>query len=102
MAVYSILRARGISVPEEVSVVGYDDHRLITETLYPPLTTAELPYSAMGARAAQVLLDLLSDPVRNSTGTIRVSGQVMTRGSLVAPRKTSGANIINLTGRTER
>ena len=33
-----------------------DDHRLITETLYPPLTTAELPYSAMGARAAQVLL----------------------------------------------
>ena len=102
MAVYSILRSRGISVPEEVSVVGYDDHRLITETLYPPLTTAELPYSAMGVRAAQVLLDLLSDPESKTSDTIRVSGQVIPRGSLVAPRKTSGTNIINLKGRNER
>ena len=52
MAVYSIPRSRGVAVPEQVSVVGYDDHRLISETLYPALTTAELPYSAMGARRA--------------------------------------------------
>lgn len=102
MAVYSILRSRGVSVPEEVSVVGYDDHRLISETLYPPLTTAELPYSAMGARAAQVLLDLLSDPDSKTSDTIRVSGQVIPRGSLVAPYNTSTANIINLIGRNER
>lgn len=100
MAVYSILRGRDISVPEQVSVVGYDDHRLISETLFPALTTAELPYSAMGARAAQVLLELLSGA--ESTGTIRVSGQVKHRGSLVAPRAASTADVVNLTVRNTR
>ncbi len=101
MAVYSILRGRGISVPEQVSVVGYDDHRLISETLYPALTTAELPYSAMGARAAQVLLDLLSGNDAPATPRITVRGQVKTRGSLVAPRAASPDNVINLSGRNE-
>ncbi len=102
MAVYSILRGRGIVVPEQVSVVGYDDHRLISETLYPALTTAELPYSAMGARSAQVLLDLLSDAKSPSSDIIRVSGQVRHRGSLVVPPANPAANVINLKGRNER
>lgn len=101
MAVYGILRRRGISVPEDVSVVGYDDHRLISETLYPALTTAELPYSAMGARAAQVLLDLLSGAPLGSENRIAVRGQVKHRGSLVAPRATTTDNVINLSGRNE-
>ena len=53
VTVYGILRARGIAVPEEMSVAGYDDYRVISETLYPPLTTMELPYGRMGeARGA--------------------------------------------------
>lgn len=102
MAVYGILRKRGIAVPEEVSVVGYDDHRLISETLFPALTTAELPYSAMGARAAQLLLDLLSDPAKPlPAAPIRISGQVQRRGSLVRPGQMQG-NVINLNGRNEK
>lgn len=101
MAVYSILRARGVVVPDQVSVVGYDDHRLISETLYPALTTAELPYSAMGARAAQVLLGCLSDTAAAPSEVIKVSGQVKTRGSLVAPQYHSEDNVINLNGRNE-
>ncbi len=101
MAVYGILRKRGISVPEQVSVVGYDDHRLIAETLYPSLTTAELPYRAMGARAAQWLLDLIADPAApDASEPARVSGQVHLRDSLVAP-SAQHDNIINLKGRTE-
>lgn len=101
MAVYGILRKRGIAVPEQVSVVGYDDHRLISETLYPALTTAELPYRAMGARAAQWLLDLIADATAASTSDpIRVSGQIQLRDSLVAP-PSEGGNIIDLKGRTE-
>ncbi|MBO6893200.1 MAG: LacI family DNA-binding transcriptional regulator [Roseibium sp.] len=101
MAVYGILRKRGIAVPEQVSVVGYDDHRLISETLYPALTTAELPYSAMGARAARLLLDLLADPLaREPDAPILVSGQVRQRSSLVAPNLDQN-NVISLKGRTE-
>lgn len=101
MAVYGILRKRGISVPEQVSVVGYDDHTLISESLYPALTTAELPYRAMGARAAQWLLDLISSPTTPTTSEpVRVNGQVQLRGSLVAP-PAEHANIITLKGRNE-
>ena len=102
MAVYGILRNRGKSVPEEISVVGYDDHRLISETLYPALTTAQLPYSAMGARAAHLLLELLGEGGEAPQDPIKISGQIMHRASLVAPRKDIGAGtIINLNGRNE-
>ncbi|MEM6634516.1 MAG: LacI family DNA-binding transcriptional regulator [Pseudomonadota bacterium] len=101
MAVYGILRRRGISVPEDVSVVGYDDHRLISETLYPALTTAELPYSAMGARAAQTLLELLAGQTEAPNAPIRISGQIRLRASLIAPRTQDRDNIINLKGRSE-
>ena len=101
MAVYGILRRRGISVPEDVSVVGYDDHRLISETLYPALTTAELPYRAMGARAAQTLLDVMSGNAVPPQAPIRISGQVQHRASLIAPRAEDKDNVINLKGRSE-
>ncbi|MEM1429270.1 MAG: LacI family DNA-binding transcriptional regulator [Pseudomonadota bacterium] len=103
MSVYGILRKRGVAVPEEMSVVGFDDHRLISEGLYPPLTTAALPYNAMGARAAQTLLDRLANPdMAVAPDPIRISGQVQHRESLVAPQPHNQDNVIDLTGRTER
>ncbi|MDJ0639688.1 MAG: LacI family DNA-binding transcriptional regulator [Paracoccaceae bacterium] len=105
MAVYGILRRRGIAVPEDVSVLGYDDHRLISETLFPALTTAELPYSAMGARAAQMLLTLLAQdapsPSSLPNAPIKISGQIKTRASLIAPRQAAHGNVIHLKGRNE-
>ncbi len=59
LRVYDILRSRDISIPEEVSVAGYDNYRIIAETLSPPLTTMELPYTAIGIRAAEMLISHL-------------------------------------------
>lgn len=56
VTVYGILRTRGIAVPEDISVAGYDDYRVISETLFPPLTTMELPYGRMGEAAARMML----------------------------------------------
>lgn len=56
MRAYGILRTRGLQVPQDISLAGFDNHRMISETLYPQLTTVELPYAAMGVRAAQMLL----------------------------------------------
>lgn len=96
MAVCGMLRKRGVAVPEQVSVVGYDDHRLISESTFPALTTAELPYRAIGARAAQWLLDLIADPSASGTSApVRVSGQIQLRDSLAAPPARSD-NVINL------
>ncbi|SEM27535.1 LacI family DNA-binding transcriptional regulator [Streptacidiphilus jiangxiensis] len=49
-------RARGLSVPKDVSVVGFDDSPLIAFA-DPPLTTIRQPVEAMGAAAVNVLLE---------------------------------------------
>ena len=82
LRVYGILRSRGLKVPDEVSVAGYDNYRVIAETLYPPLTTVELPYVAMGVRAAQRLLSLISGEGRNTPEPALVAGPVYWRGSV--------------------
>ena len=86
MRVYGILRSRGIKVPDEISVAGYDNYRVIADTLFPPLTTVELAYMAIGVRAAQRLLALISDPASAQAKEDRepslVSGPVSWRGSV--------------------
>jgi len=52
-------RHRGLEVPGDVSVVGYDDSPLIPFT-DPPLTTVRQPVQAMGRAAVTALLDQVS------------------------------------------
>jgi DNA-binding LacI/PurR family transcriptional regulator len=59
---YGAIRAAhklGLSVPEDVSVVGFDDLNL-AEFYNPPLTTVNIPRQDLGRRAAQELIDQLS------------------------------------------
>jgi LacI family transcriptional regulator len=48
--------AEGVRVPQELSVVGFDDIELAAYTL-PPLTTVAQPKEAIGTGAAQLLLE---------------------------------------------
>lgn len=82
LRVYGILRSMGRKVPTEVSVAGYDNYRVIAETLYPPLTTVELPYTAMGVRAAQRLMAMISGESREENGPTMVAGPVYWRDSV--------------------
>ena len=80
--VYGILRTRGVRVPEQVSVAGYDNHSAIAETLFPPLTSTELPYLRMGAMAA----DLLFRHIEHTAGAvqpIKVVGETIWRQSVI-------------------
>jgi len=52
----SVLRSRGIAVPQQVSVVGFDDMP-IARDVTPALTTVRLPLADMGARAMALALD---------------------------------------------
>lgn len=82
LKVYGILRSRGMKLPDEISVAGYDNYRVIAETLYPPLTTVELPYAAMGVRAAQRLLAMIAGESPEERGPTLVSGPVYWRDSI--------------------
>jgi LacI family transcriptional regulator len=57
MQVFNAAGQLGISIPDGLSVVGFDDHRLFSEGLRPTLTTARLPYVDMGRLAVDILLD---------------------------------------------
>jgi hypothetical protein len=54
LGVLRALRAKGLKVPEDISVVGFDD--LQAELADPPLTTVRQPVYEMGCRAAEILL----------------------------------------------
>ncbi len=84
MQLYGHLRSRGVRVPEDVSVAGFDDHRVIAETLYPPLTTAVLPYHDIGRRAARRLLGLVAGADPETDNPVKVPGPVAWRSSVTA------------------
>ncbi|MCK6265714.1 substrate-binding domain-containing protein [Vibrio sp. ZSDE26] len=54
----SALKRAGIQVPEQVSVVGFDDHE-ISGTYTPPLTTLAQPSQYYGALAAEKIAESL-------------------------------------------
>ncbi|QHE72900.1 LacI family DNA-binding transcriptional regulator (plasmid) [Rhodococcus sp. ZPP] len=58
IGVLEYCRTEGIQVPEELSVVGFDDLPLVS-LLTPRLTTVRQPARDMGERAARVLFDLI-------------------------------------------
>ena len=80
--VYGILRTRGMRVPEQVSVAGYDNHSAIAETLFPPLTSTELPYLRMGAMAADLLFQHIEHPT-GSVQSVKVVGETIWRQSVI-------------------
>jgi LacI family transcriptional regulator len=54
MQVYAAAAGCGLSVPQDLSVIGFDDLRLISESLYPQLTTVALPYFEIGRKAIEI------------------------------------------------
>lgn len=48
----------GLSVPGDLSVVGFDDQEELAANVVPALTTLALPHHQMGERAMDILLDL--------------------------------------------
>jgi LacI family transcriptional regulator len=57
IGVLNALSEEGLRVPEDVSVVGFDDIRLAAYTS-PPLTTVHQPAFEIAQRATQILIDL--------------------------------------------
>ncbi|SDM47284.1 GntR family transcriptional regulator [Sediminibacillus halophilus] len=56
--ILDVLRTRMLSVPENISIVGYDDS-ILAQLSEVKLTTIAHPKSKMGEKAAQVILDLI-------------------------------------------
>ncbi|MFI9612009.1 LacI family DNA-binding transcriptional regulator [Streptomyces sp. NPDC052023] len=76
-------RRRGLAVPSEVSVVGYDDSAFMTCT-EPPLSTVRQPIEAMG-RAAVDLLCAQIQGTHAHPGELLFEPELVVRGSTAPP-----------------
>ncbi len=81
------IRARGLRVPEDVSVTGFDD-LFFAEYLEPPLTTVRQPMRRMGEMAMENLLKLMSG--EDSVAQVKAEAELIVRGSTGRPRTNPG------------
>ncbi|MDE3176074.1 MAG: LacI family DNA-binding transcriptional regulator [Pseudomonadota bacterium] len=75
----------GLRVPDDLSIMGYDDQELARYT-HPPLSTLVLPNYEMGRRAAELLIDLAFHQKKLRPMTIEIDGPLIERNSVAAPR----------------
>lgn len=58
MGVYDGLREKGLKVPEDLAVVGFDNQEIIAAHLRPPLSTVGLPHYELGVAGVRLLLGI--------------------------------------------
>src|SRR5690606_6896279 len=80
IGVLAVARERGIAVPEQLSVIGFDDMP-IARDLVPALTTVRLPLVEIGATAMRLALQ----PPTDRPQTIRVDAELIRRASTAPP-----------------
>ncbi|MBW8743108.1 MAG: LacI family DNA-binding transcriptional regulator [Sphingomonas sp.] len=77
-------RQRGLSVPEQLSIVGFDDQPLAAR-LWPPLTTVHWPMKAMGRSAALKLIGDMIDENEDIEEPSMFVSTLVKRGSVAPP-----------------
>jgi LacI family transcriptional regulator len=66
---YAALRSRGLRVPEDISVVGYNGIGFCDE-FTPPLTSVHVPKYDIGLRAAALMLEAIEKPETPAVATL--------------------------------
>ena len=88
LGVYEAARQLGLSVPGELSVVGFDDLPL-ARWVSPPLTTVRQPLVEIGATAAELLLQLVGGGRLRST-RVELATELVERLSTAPPAARRG------------
>jgi LacI family transcriptional regulator len=81
---YDVFAERGISCPDDVSVVGFNDMPFL-DKLRAPLTTVRVPHYAIGAEAARMLIETIDEPDRHPRSLVLPLSLVV-RQSTARPR----------------
>ena len=83
--VIDALRERGVKVPTDVSVVGFDNWEVVAEATRPPLTTIDMNLKELGKQAGLMVLAM-------SRGEIEPDVERRVRCSLVVRQSCGGAS----------
>ncbi len=77
---YEIIQERGLKIPKDISVVGFDDI-MLAKYLSPPLTTVKVHINELGITAAELLLSKLINQNGAAERKIKVSAELIIRKS---------------------
>jgi LacI family transcriptional regulator len=83
MGAYQAAAEAGLRIPQDLSIVGFDNMEF-TAGLHPGLTTVALPHYEMGSWGVQQLLALMESPTEGAK-QVRLSGQLIRRRSVAPP-----------------
>lgn len=84
MQAWRAIRARGLSLPDDVSLVGFDDVQWM-EMVSPAITVVDQPTLELGRRAAALLLRRLEEPISAPTAEL-LQPSLLVRASTAPPR----------------
>jgi DNA-binding LacI/PurR family transcriptional regulator len=82
--VYEAARRAGVRIPEDLSVVGFDDLPF-SQWAVPPMTTVRQPLAEMGAAATELVLDLAAGR-RARHDRLELATELIVRESSTPPR----------------
>ena len=86
LQILAAIERRGLRVPEDISVVGYDDSPW-DSLLDPPLTTVATPAYELGAAASRRLIAGVTEEGADLPDEIRLQPELMVRESTALPGK---------------
>ena len=88
MGLYEYAQQQGLSIPKDLSVIGFDNQLYLASALRPGLTTVQLPYYAMGAWATQRMIEMLTNEDSESLQPMRelTDCPLVIRESVAPPR----------------
>lgn len=84
VGVFKAARDAGVRIPEDLSVVGFDDSP-IAERIWPALTSVRLPIKHMGRLAAQLLVSNHDRMSMEPPSAVSVMPSLVVRDSTAAP-----------------
>jgi LacI family transcriptional regulator len=82
------LRERGVLVPNQISIVGFDNWDIVAEASRPPLTSIDMNLKELGREAGRRLIDLIAG--KELRGVRRISCTLVIRESCGARSRAAG------------
>ena len=82
LGAYEAVLSRGLKIPEDISIVGFDDE-IFAADMAPPLTTIVLPHDAMARWAVSRLLESSNSPTASQKHRkMKMECELVMRGSV--------------------
>lgn len=86
LLIYNFCYDNGIRIPEDLSIVGFDDLP-VSKLVYPRLTTVAQPFEEIGVTAAELLLNKIKNKDRKSVQNVIISTELKVRNSVKTNKK---------------